>query len=122
MYNRSWRDKRIYSINHRHGAEPPFCSWFPRFPLYLYDTDEIEADSSTEDSLFVTAKPKKSESERKRRDAITDAGLAHFQEKYLEEKITKEDLFYYIYGLLHTPKYREKYADSLSKELPCIQP
>ena len=31
-----------------------------------------------------------------------------------------EDVFYYIYGLLHSPDYRERYADNLSKELPRI--
>lgn len=66
------------------------------FPLYLYDEDGS------------------------RRDAITDEGLAHFQAAYPNEQITKEDLFYYIYGLLHSPEYREKYADNLSKELPRI--
>lgn len=90
------------------------------FPLYLYNTDENEADSSTEEFLFASAKTNKSDSKRKRRDAITDAGLYHFQEKYPKEKITKEDLFYYIYGLLHSPEYREKYANNLSKELPRI--
>ncbi|KAF1684794.1 type III restriction endonuclease subunit R [Pseudoxanthomonas broegbernensis] len=55
-----------------------------------------------------------------RRDAITDAGLAHFQSAYPSETITKEDLFYYVYGLLHSPDYRERYADNLSKELPRI--
>ncbi len=33
---------------------------------------------------------------------------------------TKEDLFYYIYGLLHSPDYRNRYADNLGKELPRI--
>ncbi|GGY21299.1 hypothetical protein GCM10008098_12570 [Rhodanobacter panaciterrae] len=55
-----------------------------------------------------------------RRDGITDAGLAHFQSAYPAETITKEDLFYYVYGLLHSPDYRERYADNLSKELPRI--
>ncbi|HNX58146.1 MAG TPA: damage-inducible protein, partial [Spirochaetota bacterium] len=31
-----------------------------------------------------------------------------------------EDLFYYIYGLLHSTDYRDRYADNLSKELPRI--
>ena len=34
--------------------------------------------------------------------------------------ISKEDVFYYVYGLLHSPDYRERYADNLSKELPRI--
>ena len=36
------------------------------------------------------------------------------------EKISKEDVFYYVYGLLHSPYYRERYADNLGKELPRI--
>ena len=34
--------------------------------------------------------------------------------------ITKEDIFYYTYGILHSPDYRERFADNLSKELPRI--
>ena len=44
----------------------------------------------------------------------------HFQDAYPNEAITKEDLFYYIYGILHSPDYRERYADNLAKELPRI--
>ena len=55
-----------------------------------------------------------------RKDAITDDGLKNFQDAYPGEKISKEDLFYYAYGLLHSPDYRERYADNLSKELPRI--
>jgi predicted helicase len=86
------------------------------FPLYLYD--EPEDSTLAQPDLFATATPAKAE--RKRRDAITDAGLAHFQAAYPGETIGKEDLFYYVYGLLHSPDYRERYADNLSKELPRI--
>ena len=54
-----------------------------------------------------------------RRSAITDGALAHFQAPYTET-ISKEDIFYYIYGLLHSEEYRERYADNLSKQLPRI--
>jgi len=55
-----------------------------------------------------------------RRDAISDNGLVHFQSAYPDETINKQDLFFYIYGILHSPDYRERYADNLSKELPRI--
>ncbi len=55
-----------------------------------------------------------------RRDGISNAGLEHFQTFYPAESITKEDVFYYVYGLLHSTDYRERYADNLSKELPRI--
>ena len=82
------------------------------FPLYLYD----EAAQEVDGGLFAA---NAAEGPR-RRDAITDAGLAHFQSAYPGETIAKEDLFYYVYGLLHSPDYRECYADNLSKELPRI--
>ena len=34
--------------------------------------------------------------------------------------LQKWDIFHYVYGLLHHPAYREKYADCLKKELPRI--
>lgn len=86
------------------------------FPLYLYDTDEALEDSDIQESLFTEKKP----ISKGRRDAITDDGLAHFKEAYSGQDISKEDIFYYVYGLLHSPEYRERYADNLSKELPRI--
>lgn len=35
-------------------------------------------------------------------------------------KTTKEDIFYYVYGLLHSPDYRSKFAADLKKMLPRI--
>jgi predicted helicase len=84
------------------------------FPLYLYDAP-AKTDVS-KPGLFVDATTTKPA----RRDAITDDGLAHFQAAYPGESISKEDLFYYVYGLLHAPDYRERYGDNLAKELPRI--
>jgi len=53
-------------------------------------------------------------------DGITDEGLKHFTDAYNGASISKEDLFYYIYGLLHSEEYKARYADNLSKELPRI--
>ena len=91
------------------------------FPLYLYDEaaqEHAQAQASDTTDLFAAkdAAPKA----RPRRDAMTDVGLAHFQSAYAGERISKEDVFYYIYGLLHSPDYRARYADNLSKELPRI--
>ncbi len=80
------------------------------FPLYLYDQQDAEAGGLFEGQS----------SGLQCRDAITDAGLAHFQAAYPGGEITKEDIFYYVYGLLHSPDYRDRYADNLTKELPRI--
>ncbi len=90
------------------------------FPLYLYEevTEEKLVGSSDlfEKSLDLTITERK----YKRKDGINDDGLQHFQTAYPNEKITKEDIFYYVYGLLHNEEYRTRYADNLTKELPRI--
>lgn len=84
------------------------------FPLKLYEP--------AEDSEVATDWIEQQQGEvvdgYRVKDGITDTGLAHFQEAYPGEAITKEDIFYYVYGLLHSEDYRERYADNLSKELP----
>jgi len=81
------------------------------FPLYLYRKSEESGGD-----LFGEA----TENGYTQKDGISNAGLAHFQKAYPGSTITKEDLFYYIYGLLHSPEYRTRYADNLTKELPRI--
>jgi predicted helicase len=55
-----------------------------------------------------------------RRENVTDWALAHFREHYNDKKITEWDIFYYVYGILHHPGYRTKFADNLKRELPRI--
>lgn len=83
-----------------------------------------------------------------RHDAITDEALAVFREAYphafegpnrrtIEQakadglasavasseqrfELAKVDIFYYVYGILHSPEYRERFASNLKKELPRI--
>jgi len=86
------------------------------FPLYVYDVK----DGGTPDGQLFGREEGSSDKGVARRDGITDAGLAHFQHAYPKEKLTKEDVFYYVYGVLHSPDYRERYADNLGKELPRI--
>ena len=52
-------------------------------------------------------------------DGISDWILEKAQEKYAST-ITKEDLFHYVYGFLHSPTYRKKYAKTLTKQAPSI--
>jgi len=55
-----------------------------------------------------------------RQENITDWALAQYQTHYADHTIGKWDIFYYVYGLLHHPGYRTKYAGSLKRELPRI--
>ena len=84
------------------------------FPLYLYEKDEPE-----EGDLLSLAKEGELVDGYRRRSAITDAMLAEFQAAY-GKKVVKEDIFYYVYGVLHSPEYRTRFASDLKKMLPRI--
>jgi len=79
------------------------------FPLYLYEKTQPN------DGLFADVCD---QTKFERRDAITNDALAHFKNAYPNISISKKDIFYYIYGLLHNEDYRERYFDNLTKQLP----
>ena len=76
-------------------------------PLYWY-----EERKASQASLFDDGKDKYI-----RHDAITDFILKRAQGQY-GPKVTKEDIFYYVYGFLHCPAYRETFANDQKKMLP----
>jgi len=93
------------------------------FPLYYYEEnnatqkgmfDEDPANSGAGSQDFI------------RRDAISDFILERAKKQYglttpappKEGNLTKEDIFYYVYGFLHSPSYREMFANDLKKMLP----
>lgn len=51
---------------------------------------------------------------------ITDWGLNQFTKQYKTKKIKKEDIFYYVYAVLHNPEYRKKYELNLKREFPRV--
>ena len=55
-----------------------------------------------------------------RLDNITDWGLNQFQTHYKFKKIKKEEIFHYVYAVLHNPAYRTKYELNLKREFPRI--
>ena len=67
------------------------------FPFYTYDEDGTD-----------------------RRENITDGVLHKFRSQYLDESISKWDVFHYVYAVLHHPDYRETYQANLKQELPHV--
>lgn len=55
----------------------------------------------------------------RRLDNITDSALADYQSAFGPD-VSKDDIFYYVYGLLHSPNYRGEFAADLKKMLPRI--
>lgn len=92
------------------------------FPLYLYEGAGVQDNSGQEGktkNLFHLT-DSDSDDGHTRKDGISDGGLEHFLNAYPNDDIRKEDIFYYVYGILHSPDYRYRYADNLNKELPRI--
>lgn len=55
-----------------------------------------------------------------RRDAITNEALIAFRSHYGDESIAKEDIFWFVYGLLHSDQYRARFRNNLRRGLPRI--
>jgi predicted helicase len=53
------------------------------------------------------------------RENITDGALAQYHQQY-GPHVTKWDIFHYVYGVLHSPEYRNRYAENLKRDLPHI--
>lgn len=85
------------------------------FPLYYYDEPVLDGVKAKQANLFDMGE----ETQYKRHDGVTDFILKRAQENY-GKKVTKEDIFYYVYGLLHSQIYRKKFASDLKKMLPRI--
>jgi predicted helicase len=88
------------------------------FPLYVYE--KATDAKPTHGELFGAEQAQPDADGYARRDAITDAALADYRAAYGDASITKEDLFYHVYGILHAPDYRRKFAADLRKMLPRI--
>ncbi|CUS37085.1 conserved hypothetical protein [Candidatus Nitrospira nitrosa] len=81
------------------------------FPLHLYEKADETGELQFDKSEVVDG--------YRRRDAITDAILKTFCGAFGED-VTKEDIFYYVYGVLHSPEYCTRFAADLKKMLPRI--
>lgn len=87
------------------------------FARYRYESVEAEEgaldfDAPDNDANVVDG--------YRRIDNITDEALSRFQAAYSDETITKNDIFFYVYGVLHSPVYRGTYAADLKKMIPRI--
>ena len=79
------------------------------FPRYRYPGAAGEQQALPDETLART-----------RIDNVSDTALAAFRQHYRDDAITKDAIFDYVYGVLHAPDYRERFANDLAKELPRI--
>ena len=53
-------------------------------------------------------------------DNITDWCLSEFQTHYDDPSLTKDDIWEYLYGVMHAPDWRERYKHDLQRNLPRV--
>ena len=96
------------------------------FPRYIYRkvfSDSAKKSGGLMAGLEFEAEPRgQIINGYERVDAIRPEAVEHFKAAYPEEAaaIDVDAVFYYIYGILHSPDYRSTYASNLQKELPRI--
>lgn len=105
------------------------------FPLYVYNTEDNSSKQKKQRTLFNGGEvAEHSADSSNRTSGITDWILDYVNKKYnlvasspspigrggQGGEVTKEDIFYYVYGILHCPSYREKYQNDFKKALPRI--
>lgn len=80
------------------------------YPLYYIEEDNKNKDKS----LFETLDGIENENKK---DGVSDYIFNLAKEKY-STKITKEDIFYYVYGFLHNEDYKKEFEADLNKLTP----
>lgn len=78
------------------------------FPLYYYEENTTKQKGLFDDN---------NDQNHIRRDAISDF-IWEIAKKQYGKSVTKEDIFYYVYGFLHCKEYREAFTNDLKKMLP----
>lgn len=79
-------------------------------PLYYYE--EINKQSQSLFDHVING-----EKGYIKKDGLSDFILKRAIKQY-GKNVSKEDIFYYVYGFLHIPKYREEFSADLKKMLP----
>ena len=103
-------DTKTRVIGFHHGTRLPFSavanSLIPNFSFFSADAAAWVSISRYESGT--------------RHDNITDWSLALFRDHYKKNSIAKEDIFHYVYAVLHNPAYRAKYAVDLKRDYPRV--
>ncbi|UOT08485.1 DEAD/DEAH box helicase (plasmid) [Rhodococcus opacus] len=89
------------------------AQFFPRWTYVKAEVSDGELDFATSEAFDVDADGYRIV------DNITDYILALYR-KAIGDQVTKDDIFYYVYGLLQDPGYRQSFAADLKKMLPHI--
>ena len=96
----------IYDLHLQHNGQG--------FPFYTYEKQEENKNNPSLPGMETQTEG------YTRKENIPDSILTDFQNTYTDRTLTKEDIFYYVYGILHSPEYKQRFAADLKKMLPRI--
>lgn len=116
-------DNKIICVNGLGGTKEFSCVMINRIP----DLNMLNAGTQSFPLYYYQEKRNRqanlleNKQEYQRKDGITDWILKNIRGRFGNARnITKETIFYYVYGLLHSRDYRNRFNDDLKKELPHI--
>jgi predicted helicase len=115
--------KDIYNLASDMIVDLHFTGDCQYFPLSQYDSNGNRIDNITDWGLeqfvkhygVVIASPERTKQSTKQKQIASGRNLRND-----EQQITKEDIFHYVYAVLHNPAYRKKYEINLKREFPRI--
>ena len=81
------------------------------FPRYRFTSAQAQKRQATLDLA---------EAEYQRQDNIPAGTVSRFQSHYRNKEVDADSIFYYVYGILHSPEYKNRYSADLKKMLPRI--
>ena len=105
-------NKGFSAIVSRHIQDLQLLSNAQCFPLYMYDKDEKHNDAQ----MTLFGEIQEDTVSYKKRFALSDAALTKFKGIY-GDRVSKEDIFYYLYAVLHSRDYISSYGENLVKEM-----
>lgn len=105
------RKSEFSALMTKHFSDYGFLEHNQCFPLHY----RPESERNSNDSLLEGRNGGQ-------KFALADKWAEFFNSSYPGRCISKEEIFYYTYGFLHSPCYRERFANTLNKEFPSIWP
>ncbi len=127
LTHRRYQLPRIFPSVSESNCVITFLSIVASWPLAALATDRVFDYCLLKQGNGATQSvPRWVYEDGRRIDNITDWGLDQFKKHYTpgrekaKRPITKDAIFHYVYGVLHDPVYREKYALNLKREFPRI--
>jgi predicted helicase len=116
--HRLYQNQDIWGIEKQTGNKVIILTIHPQVDLSFFCSD-ILVDQGFGSRASTVLPLYRFDKNGDRTDNITDWGLIQFTNHY-KKTVAKQDVFHYVYAILHYPAYRTKYHLNLKREFPRI--